>query len=251
MHVNLYVTGRSEGLATGDDYVTISYDSNGGELWVARYNGPGNDTDQARAITIDVSGNVIVTGGSIGAGTGYDYATVAYDSFGAELWVARYDGPKSGWDKATALTVGEEGHVYVTGWCDTFERSNDYATIRYDPAGNELWVNYYDGPESSWDKAEAITMDTEGFIYVTGLSHGIWSEENFATVRYGPEGKEIWSARYNGLQNGPDGAVAILVDADRFVYVTGYSQGRDTGIDYATIKYEQRDCFVGALGPSA
>ena len=38
--------------------------------------GPGNSTDYGNAMTIDGSGNVYVTGGSIGSGTGFDYATI-------------------------------------------------------------------------------------------------------------------------------------------------------------------------------
>src|SRR2546430_1692201 len=71
----------------------MSSEGGGQEQWVARYNGPGNSVDEANSIAIDSAGNVYVTGKSFGSGTDYDYATVKYDSFGQEQWVARYNGP--------------------------------------------------------------------------------------------------------------------------------------------------------------
>src|SRR5205809_245073 len=64
---NVYVTGYS-----GDDYVTIKYNSAGEQQWVARYDEPGHALDAAYAIAVDASDNVYVTGYSDGTGTEAD-----------------------------------------------------------------------------------------------------------------------------------------------------------------------------------
>ena len=55
--------------------------ADGNELNVARYNGPGSDSDHAYAIVTDIAGDVYVTGYSIGSGTNNDYTTIKYSSF--------------------------------------------------------------------------------------------------------------------------------------------------------------------------
>jgi hypothetical protein len=55
---NVYVTGYSPGTNSGNDIVTIKYGSNGNQIWLQRYNGPGNGDDEGNAIAVDALGNV-------------------------------------------------------------------------------------------------------------------------------------------------------------------------------------------------
>ena len=59
--------------------MTIKFDSNGVEQWVASYNGPLDGYDYAYDIAVDTDGNVYVTGESYGYGQYRDYATVKYN----------------------------------------------------------------------------------------------------------------------------------------------------------------------------
>src|SRR5215217_7321096 len=83
----------------------------GANLWVERYNGPGNSDDGATSVAVSPDGStVFVTGGSTGTTSGYDYTTVAYRaSNGAKLWVKRYNGTGNGYDQATAIGVSPDG----------------------------------------------------------------------------------------------------------------------------------------------
>src|SRR5712664_3704090 len=237
---NVYVTGFSWGGETLQDYATVAYDAAGTELWVARYNGPANGYDVPSAIAVDSNtGNVYVTGRSDGIGTGYDYATVAYDSRGAELWVARYNGPANSGDSATAIAVDDTGNIYVTGGSVGIGTFNDYATVAYDATGAQLWVARYNGPANFDDVARAIAVNSgTGNVYVTGESRGIGTFDDYATVAYDSNGTELWVARYNGPGNDKDSASAIAVDSTGSVYVTGESEGLGTLIDYATVAYD-------------
>jgi uncharacterized delta-60 repeat protein len=235
---NIYVTGYSWGNGTSSDYATIKYDSTGNQSWVDRYNGPGNSEDWAWDIALDKSGNIYVTGWSTGNGTVSDFATIKYDGNGSQLWVARYNGPASGEDKASAVAVDSAGNVYVTGSSTGNGTGADYTTIKYDSDGNQLWVARYNGSANKGDQASAMALDGLGNIYVTGSSAGSGTETDYATVKYDSHGNQLWATRYSGPANGEDGATVLAVDISSNVYVTGASTGNATGADYASIKYD-------------
>jgi len=238
---NVYITGRSYG--SDDilyDYATIKYDTDGNRLWVKRYNGPGNGSDWAMALALDSQGNVYVTGLSYGAGTNLDYATIKYDPAGNEQWVQRYNGPGNGLDWATALAVDGLGNIYVTGLSYGAGTNLDYATIKYDAAGNKQWVQRYNGPGNREDMALALALDGQGNVYVSGSSMGNTGiGDDYATIKYDAAGNEQWVQRYNGPGNRYDWATALAVDGQGHVYVTGSSYGGPTNHDFATIKYGQ------------
>ena len=151
----------------------------------------------------------------------------------------RYNGPGNGTDWVEGIAVDGFGNVYVTGHSYGSGTNWDYATVKYDPQGNQLWVQRYNGPGNVDDGAFAIAVDGSGNVYVTGYSWGSGTYQDYATIKYDPVGNQLWEKRYNGPGNGDDFVYAIAVDGSGNVYVTGYSWGSGTGYDYAIIKYVQ------------
>ena len=247
---NSYVTGFSLGSPTGPDFYTISYDGDGNVGLSARYDGPAHDGDFANAIAVDNDGNVYVTGYSFRgmAGTKHkDYCTLRYNSSRELVWDARYDARRNGNDEATAIAVDNSGYVYVTGRSEESLSNKskvlhyDFFTIKYDAEnrGREIWgARYNNESVNGADEATAIAVDSTGTVYVTGRSQGDETGFDYVTLKYNSDGDRDWIARYNNDSfNGADEPTAIAVDAAGNVYVTGRSQGSNTGFDYATIKY--------------
>jgi hypothetical protein len=235
---NVYVTGESVGGVANYDYATIKYAPDGDELWVARYDGPTSSGDYDATLAIDNAGNTYVTGRSYGDGTGTDYATVKYDPNGSELWVVRYNGQGDGPDEAEDIAVDDSGNVFVTGRSYTDVGGFDFCTIKYDTNGVELWVARYDGPEHNSDEAMAITLDDSGNVYVTGFSRGFSTGNDYATVKYDPNGVQQWFVGYNGPADDHDYAYVIDLDDSGNVYITGRSIGNGSDSDTATVKYD-------------
>src|SRR3990172_4776861 len=144
-----------------------------------------------------------------------------------QAWVARYNGPDYGVDEAFAIAVDGQGNVYVTG-ASGYSTDMDYATIKYDSNGNQLWAARYNGPGNGGDGAFAIAVDGQGNVYVTGQSWGGATNDDYATIKYDTNGNQLWVARYNGPGNSDDEAYRIAVDGQGNVYVTGTSGGGGT-----------------------
>jgi hypothetical protein len=169
----IYVTGysmQSHGGAQSADIVTMKYDSQGNLVWNRLYSGTGDGNENGYAIVVDpVTKNVYVTGTSLGAGpaaTSRDMITISYDSAGTERWVQRYTGPVIGLNRGTSLALDAEGSVYVTGWSQGMG-SIDYATIKYDVSGHEIWVARYDGPGGGNDQPAPPAGGTQGSAFAS------------------------------------------------------------------------------------
>ncbi len=242
----VFVTGISAGVGSGPDYATVAYSAaTGKQLWVSRYNGPGNGQEimfpggpQNLAVSRDGT-RVFVTGGSKGTGPGFDAATVAYNAAtGQQLWVSRSHGPAGGGGIAVAVSPSG-GTVFVTGGSEGAGSGSDYATIACNAAtGKQLWASHYNGPGNRDDAAFAVAVSPGGrTVFVTGNSYGTAATgEDYATIAYNAAtGTRLWLQRYNGPASRGDNAWGMAVSPNgATVYVTGHDPQDGSG---ATIAY--------------
>ncbi len=163
----------------------------------------------------------------------------AASAAGTRLWVKRYNGPASSTDEAAALAFDSSGNIYVAGRskaAGTAEVYLDYLVIKYGPGGTVMWVKRYNGAANGWDAARAIAVDDDGNVYVTGVSAGSGTFDDYATIKYSASGAELWVRRYsNGAYM--DTPADIAIDSFGNVIVTGVSASKAGGNDYYTIKY--------------
>lgn len=236
---NVYITGTSvrywNPYVESSSFVTVKYDTNGQLLWECYYHG--GVENRATGIALDGQGNIYVTGTSGGGNVGMDYATIKYSPDGQELWVERHNGLGNNDDGASSIILDAQDNVYVTGTENIGGGIYNSATIKYSPDGQKLWIRRYKRPSEDGYSAKALAVDAQGNVSVTGNSRNSGTGLDITTIKYSPEGHQLWVRRYNGPGNWEDMAKAIAVDGQGNVLVTGHSTGSGTGHDFATIKY--------------
>jgi hypothetical protein len=208
------------------------------QAWMKNYNGTGNDFDEANWIVTDASGNVYVTGGSTGTGTGVDIVTIKYNPAGDVLWAQRYDGPNHTQDDAHVLKVDAAGNVYIIATVAGSNGMGDYCTLKYSPSGTLLWSAIYNGTGNGEDEPYSLVIDASGNVYITGYSESNNTGSDFCTIKYNSAGAQQWISKYNDPDDNDDIGNCIQIDNSGNVYVCGASSG-STGIaDFATVKYD-------------
>ena len=200
------------------------------EEWVQRYNG--TDSSGDFVTTIDVMGNVYITGSARNIGTGNDITTIKYKPDGTQDWVVSYNGLSSLDDAGIDIKVDDDCNVYVLGTSKEVGAQNEMTLIKYDSSGNVIWINHLD-TLSSGRGAVAIDISNQGDIYVTGTI-GAFNAANIITYKINSSGNRIWLAIFNNINNNGDEPSAIAIDSAENIYITGRSN--NNGI---TIKYDK------------
>jgi uncharacterized delta-60 repeat protein len=250
---NVFVTGVAQGSSGSWDVVTIKYSPSGDTLWTRR-----DPTTATPILAIDKSGNAYVAGTSTGIHSqNQDYVTTKYDPNGKVDWIRWYNGPANGNDHLNALAIDSSGNIYVTGGSVGPSHpghdylATDFATIKYNAAGDTVWIRYWDGPDSLGDQATALAVDDSGNVYVSGASiDSLYSfpdnlPSSCATIKYNSAGDLVWASRYRRpRRDAHDSPIAIAVADSGAVYVGVNSFTRfdamDGGFDFVTLKIDSR-----------
>jgi len=207
------------------------------QSWAVRYSGTEN-MDEAKAIILDASNNVYVTGKSLNATNGFDIVTIKYNNLGVVLWTAVYNGSGNSYDEPIDLVL-DGTNFYVTGVTTrSLSTGLDYVTIKYNGStGAILWSSVFNGAGNGDDIATKIAIKNNR-AYVTGKGYYTSpTNADYVTIKYnGSTGDSIWVKNYDGAGNANDSATSIKISSDTSVFVTGKSFGTSS-YDYATLRY--------------
>ena len=105
-----------------------------------------------------------------------------------------------------------------------------YSTINAQPVVQQWVARYNNSAANSADHANALAIDSNGNVYVTGNSVNPGNDNDYLTIKYNPDSTVAWVTRVDIFGN--DFAHDIVVDNAGSVYVTGQADGV-----FATVKY--------------
>jgi hypothetical protein len=208
---NVYVVGSAEGVLDAvvgaRDAFVRKFDAAGNVLWTRQF-GSASD-DEATAVAVDASGNVLVVGTTFGALPGqmasgnFDAFARKYDANGTVTWTRQFGTP--GFDEALGVAVSPSGDVYVVG--STFgtlgassDGARDVYVRRFSSAGAVSWTRQF-GSSAGGDE-----YGLDAFV-----------------ARLDSSGTRLWTRQFGSPSN--DGAAAITVDVTGQVLVAGDTLG--------------------------
>ncbi len=233
---NVYICGMSSNGATDFDMLIVKYNSSGGFQW--DYTGGGNGFDRGIDIEIDNSGNVFACGTDVASNVFSEIVTLKFQPDGSMMAEVYLENGVDSNDAASNIAIDAQGNVYTTGYVETLNQQMNIALVKYNNAGVQQWVRYYNGTSNGSDAVRDMKIDAAGNICLTGYSFSSVSNLDYITIKYNPAGSLLWAARYIGdYLAGDNIATGITLDDSANVYITGGSRESSAGSDIVTVKY--------------
>ncbi|HCA41927.1 MAG TPA: hypothetical protein DEP28_01595 [Bacteroidetes bacterium] len=159
------------------------------------------------------------------------------------IWSASYTSPgEMSMDKSMFVITDSKDNIIITGITSEKGINDNITTIKYDKNGNQLWIANYNGPGNYHDRPFDITLDKNDNILITGGSKGDNGKAtDFITLKYSPDGNEIFALRFASEGGLTDESKSIATDDLGNIYITGsvaHIATSNSGEDWMTIKYD-------------
>ncbi|QIS09599.1 hypothetical protein [Nocardia arthritidis] len=249
----ILVAGTSQGADTGEDIALARYTPEGNPDTGFGAGGKvrtdlGTPADRGNALALQPDGRIVVAGSSRDPVQGDNFALVRYTpdgkpdpSFGDGGRVSTDFGGKS--DVAAAVTVLSDGRILAVGTTQGATSGDDIALARYTPDGKLDTGFGTDGKVSTdlgtqADRGNAVAVQTDGRIIVAGSTQDPAHGDDFAVLRYTPDGKldpgfgDAGKATTD-FGGKSDSARAVAIQADGKIVVVGTSHGAGDNIAIA------------------
>lgn|GEM_PF-741032 len=231
---NIYICA-AKNTGSNLDYYVAKYASNGSLIWQQTYNGTGNGDDMPSAITIDATGNVFVTGSSLGLGFyNTDFATIKYNNSGVQQWVKIYNYVGLP-EVASDIALDNSGNVIICGASASSISNSDFTIVKYNKnTGVQMAIQRHSTPGNGYDLPTELRVNTTGDVFVVGTSESS-SNKNIKLLSLSNSLSVLWAQFIDNSGNTDEGHGIDLVGGD--VVITGFSTKPSGGTDFVTADF--------------
>ncbi|MCU0432547.1 MAG: T9SS type A sorting domain-containing protein [Bacteroidia bacterium] len=240
---------------TNDGFI-VKFDASGVRQWGTYYGGA--STDLCIFITIDNSGDIIISGSTTSSagistagvhqpllGGQHDAFLTKFTGSGVRLWGTYYGG--TGYDDARVCAVNGSGDIVMTGNTETptstiiatanshqssYGGNSDGYIVKFNTSCVRLWSTYYGG--NGLDYRFSCAQDSAGNVYLSGTTNSaigtaIASSGSFQSThggnddaclaKFNASGIREWGTYYGGNDNETSNTCTI----DNFgnIYIAG------------------------------
>lgn len=255
------------------DIFVAKLDPQGGHLWSKGF---GGDTggDYGQGVAVDVSGNVLVTGGATGqvsfgaipvqCNSGSTFVA-KLDAQGTPMFASCFGGSANGY-RAIATDAG--GNILLAGsFTDSISLNgpflfgqNDFFTGKLDPSGNHLWSKSFgDNDLANYQDPHDLSVDAAGNLLIVGQFKGsldlgggplpATAMQNAFVAKLDPSGQHLWSKSYGAVGGYVSAANGVAAGPGGEVLVTGSFEGNVDFGGGVLLNPSQSNVFLVELDP--
>ncbi|TXT65997.1 MAG: hypothetical protein BAJALOKI1v1_340020 [Promethearchaeota archaeon] len=178
---DIYISGTNESITGDSDTFIAKFDNEGNPLMNISHQFSSSNSS-GLAIDIDRHGNSHIVGYNGSIFTMTNAFVAKYDNSGNSLWNITNFYPSNN-SIANDIVLDSLGNVYVSGWRGDLNSRTDAFIIKSNSAGS-LLLNITHEVGQSNSSAEAITLDSNGNIYITGYNGSLISSQDAFIAKY-------------------------------------------------------------------
>ncbi len=222
----------------------------------ASFGNNGKVTDSSivgKAVVIQTDGKIVVAGADFSGGSSGNLAFIRYNANGTLDTLQATALGTGGDGSGNAAAIQTDGKIVVAGYAHVSSNDVDFAVVRYNTNGS-LDTSFNGTGKvltsfgTSFDVANAVAIQSDGRIVVTGLT-----SKDFAAARYNTNGTLDTSFGTGGKVTTPVGAGvggdgrAVAIQPDGKIVLAG-SSNNGSNYDFAIVRYNVNGALDASFG---
>lgn len=177
------------------------------------------------AVLNTIDSHIYSCGSTLNSNGTYDILITKHNGSNVLIWSVTYSGSGNYHDYASKITFDTSGNILVVGSSQISSNDYDGVVLKYEPDGDLIWSQTYNGTGNGLDGFTAVLTDASKNVYVGGGSYeGLSSLTDMLLIKYDSSGTSLYTKKWNNsTYNLQESAFRLLLSGSS-VYIYGASQ---------------------------